>query len=617
VKTASQPAKIVSVITLAALLLSLLAPISAGAQEPVYTLTLTGENPQSAATGVAFASPLQVTVTDGAGMPAPNVAVTFSAPFLGPSIFPFPPTRTVITDDTGVASLAATANSLQGEYVVTASVGDQSVSFNLANTAHNNPWYVESFAMEDPLKKNTTWWRDTTNQNRLAQHSVDEHTGQVIPVYASDVVSVYVYSALEGSNSVVIVTPSTLSDPNGSYALVGTGGSNAAASAAKAAFTAAIPDFSSKTLRAIIYTDSNESHYWGGPVWAYSASVWASALWFMNQQGSSSVGPALYARRARASGQSLDWGVDSFLGIGSGYEWDATAPQGILTPNHVVPRIVQNNEYPEIAVGSVTVVLRTAPTGDNSAGILVWLPDQKLAIAGDLFPKCFPGVAPFDRAPSGDLSYWISSLSIMAQALQPEILVPLDSLPITGWSGENYPAFENVRWALVTKSNSLSWLQGNTVQLINAGKSLDEIVAQLSVLPDWLSSSPYAQVCGENSVALAAKAMYSYFMGPFGGDPLELTTSVTRYEQARMIVEMAGNMDTLVTKARKAELAAQTLEEAEKALFLASAAYNYDYAYPGVRELYAQVLRKVAYWQTAAQPRNYLLSLALEAEQRQ
>ena len=45
--------------------------------------------------------------------------------------------------------------------------------------------------------------------------------------------------------------------------------------------------------------------------------------------------------------------------------------------------------------------------------------------------------------------------------------------------------------------------------------------------------------------------------------------------------------------------------------------FIYDYAYGGVRELYAQVLRKVAYWQTAAQVRNYLLSLALEAEQRQ
>jgi hypothetical protein len=83
----------------------------------------------------AFADPLQVRVTDTVGDPVPGVTVTFSAPASGASATLSAPTA--VTDINGFAEVDATANTIAGSYVVTASVEnvDTPASFSLTNSA--------------------------------------------------------------------------------------------------------------------------------------------------------------------------------------------------------------------------------------------------------------------------------------------------------------------------------------------------------------------------------------------------------------------------------------------------------------------------------------------------
>lgn len=104
--------------------------------------TASGGTPQSAIPQTAFASALELTVTDVLGRPVAGLPVTFTAPTSGASSVLS--ATDVQTDATGVARVTATANSAIGNYTVTANSSWLSATFQLANVygipAHVTPY---------------------------------------------------------------------------------------------------------------------------------------------------------------------------------------------------------------------------------------------------------------------------------------------------------------------------------------------------------------------------------------------------------------------------------------------------------------------------------------------
>jgi adhesin/invasin len=95
----------------------------------------TGGTPQNATVNLAFANPLQATVTDALGNPVSGVPVTFTAPGSGASAALS--AGSAVTDSSGHASVTAIANSVAGAYQVTATAAGVSgtASFALTNLA--------------------------------------------------------------------------------------------------------------------------------------------------------------------------------------------------------------------------------------------------------------------------------------------------------------------------------------------------------------------------------------------------------------------------------------------------------------------------------------------------
>jgi hypothetical protein len=83
-------------------------------------LTILSGTPQSAPVGTAFANPLQVTVTDALNTLLGNQTVIFTVPTSGASATLS--TNTPLTNSSGVASVTAQANGIQGAYTVTAAI---------------------------------------------------------------------------------------------------------------------------------------------------------------------------------------------------------------------------------------------------------------------------------------------------------------------------------------------------------------------------------------------------------------------------------------------------------------------------------------------------------------
>ena len=99
-----------------------------------FTLTLSGDNNQSALVDSVFAQPLQVTlIFSGTNLGTPGQLITFTAPAVGAGLANTVYTAT--TSSSGTASVSVTANSLAGAYVVTATAQGvaNAVSFNLEN----------------------------------------------------------------------------------------------------------------------------------------------------------------------------------------------------------------------------------------------------------------------------------------------------------------------------------------------------------------------------------------------------------------------------------------------------------------------------------------------------
>jgi filamentous hemagglutinin family protein len=95
-------------------------------------LTVARGDNQSAAVNTAFADSLVVNLTDAFNNPIPNVAIAFNAPTTGASLNST--TQTATTDNNGVATVNAIANTITGNFSVQAQVGSVSANFDLENT---------------------------------------------------------------------------------------------------------------------------------------------------------------------------------------------------------------------------------------------------------------------------------------------------------------------------------------------------------------------------------------------------------------------------------------------------------------------------------------------------
>jgi hypothetical protein len=123
---------------------------------PPNEMTLLAGTPQTAILGSAFATGLQVALTNSDGCPvtsgAAGVPVTFSAPSGGASgVFSTSGSNTVTVgaDASGMAAAPSfTADTAQGSYTVTASSQYGSVSFSLTNTAAGIPARIVAVPLE-------------------------------------------------------------------------------------------------------------------------------------------------------------------------------------------------------------------------------------------------------------------------------------------------------------------------------------------------------------------------------------------------------------------------------------------------------------------------------------
>jgi glyoxylase-like metal-dependent hydrolase (beta-lactamase superfamily II) len=621
---------------------------------PVLVVAIAGGDDQSAVIETAYALPLQVQVTN-LGVPVAGAVIEFVAPkhpgVAGLTLDRFSAT----TDANGVASAAVTANEYPGAIEVSASYSGQTVVFHLTNLVQppilsSAPYvieprceFVDNVFAHDPAadgnsrvclsqtnpagcaKYNYCWWRDTTDQNALAQNTNEQFSGTVYQPYSSSKLKVMFYSTLSEANVVALVGTD-------SWYLIDAGGGRDEANAAKMAFQAFYPTFSTKKLKGIILTSIDTQVTWGGQFWRNAfrtvppAPIYASSEYFSALERTEPVLAETMARDEYAYGRNLTWGEDSFLGLGSGRIYNP------LLPFYVSPSVFIEEETTLSLDGSVPITL--IPTLSETGGLSVWLPDQKILIPTDLFGRFLPPIAPLNGRYI-PIEQAMEALDLYV-SLDPVLWLPMHTMYISGEDA--------IDAALGVEKDALNAINTQTLTYINQHQHVDDgdddssssnpgyapdldldgapddhdvwpqydvdDIVNMVQLPANLASSPYARETA-GSVASIVRAVYHENVGWFDRDPVNLWT-FSSLEHARRMIDMAGGAPGALQYARKC-LTEHTRAGAQMALEVAG---NLRQVSPSddANDIYIQALKMLGWTTPNAPERNWYLMEAYEVE---
>lgn len=252
-----------------------------------------------------------------------------------------------------------------------------------------------------------------------------------------------------------------------------------------------------------------------------------------------------------------------------------------------------------VRVGELTFELHHA-RGETDDATWTWVPERRLVHAGDLFIWAVPNAGNPQKV-QRYLGDWAAALRAIA-ARRPEVLVSGHGLPIFG--------AERIATALADTAELLDFIETRTLALMNAGRSLDEILHAVEI-PERLLAKPYLRPVYDHPQFLI-RSVWRRFGGWYDGEPDQLLPA-PRAEQARTWVALAGGEARVLDRA--AELAAGG--DLRLACHLVEFAVLADPASAAAHAARAGIYERRAAAQTSSMARNILRHAARSSAQGQ
>jgi alkyl sulfatase BDS1-like metallo-beta-lactamase superfamily hydrolase len=349
---------------------------------------------------------------------------------------------------------------------------------------------------------------------------------------------------------------------------------------------------SRKPIKAIIYTHSHPDHILGAEVFAAEGDpeIYAHLTThdYVNRL-LTEVRPCIGTRSMRMYGNFLAPGQVLNVGIGPHLGMTPESTTGYRLPTRTFSDIL------EAEVAGVKLQLVFAP-GETADQIFVWLPEQRVLIAGDNFYWTFPNLYTIRGTLFRDLKKWYQSLDKMRD-LGPAYLVPCHTRPIAGK--------EKIRKILTDYRDAIQFVHDQAIRGMNMGLTPDEL-AQYVKLPPHLAEASYLQPF-YGKVSWSVRAMFSGNLGWFDGDSANLQP-LTRREQAELMARLAGGEEGLLRHARV------LLREGEfqAALQLTGHMVRLNPDQKEAKEIRIKALTALAEREQNPNARHYYLSEALE-----
>ena len=174
--------------------------------------------------------------------------------------------------------------------------------------------------------------------------------------------------------------------------------------------------------------------------------------------------------------------------------------------------------------------------GETDDHTWLWWPERRVLWTGDLFLWVAPNAGNPQKA-QRYAAEWATALRVMA-AREATLLVPGHGPPIFG--------AERVRQALTETAEWLEALVDQTLALMNAGATLEQVVREVRP-PAHLAGRPYLQAVYDEP-EYAVRNLWRLYGGWYDGEPAHLQPALSA-EIGREVAGLAGGVPELVARA--------------------------------------------------------------------
>ncbi len=240
---------------------------------------------------------------------------------------------------------------------------------------------------------------------------------------------------------------------------------------------------------------------------------------------------------------------------------------GALPPQTVpVPDVTFGDRY-EFTLGDRIVELHHVPGGETNDSLIVWLPDERVALVGNFFSALIghiPNLVTMRGDRLRDPLRFVASVDRIL-ALDPEVILP-------GHHGALEGA-DLIRQELTRIRDATQWVHDRTVAGMNDGKTVWELMHEITLPPELEVGEGYGKVSWD------VRAIWELYVGWFKHESTtELYGSPRRSVDAH-VVELAGGADAVAGRA--VELLAD--DDPVGAIHLAEVALSADPHHSGAR----------------------------------
>jgi alkyl sulfatase BDS1-like metallo-beta-lactamase superfamily hydrolase len=369
---------------------------------------------------------------------------------------------------------------------------------------------------------------------------------------------------------------------------------------AAAAIAFAREHLGNKEVTAVIFTHSHADHFGGvlGVTTAEDAVARklpiVAPAGFMEEATSENVmvGTAMGRRSGYQFGKDLPRDARGFVdaGLGKGVAYGTF---GILPPNVLI-----GAETVEMTLDGVELVFHYTPDTEAPAEMTFEIPALKAYCAAELAQQTMHNLLPVRGAKVRDARAWSDFLDAALGRLDGiEVFFASHSWPVWG--------HDRIVQLVTAHRDVYKYTHDQTVRLINAGYTMDEIAEQVK-LPASLQSV-FAVRGYYGDLRHNVRAVYQFYLGHYDGnpahlDPLPPEASAPRY------VELMGGKAGVIRAARAAH-------DRGEFRWAAELLNHVVFAEPGdgeARALLAQTYEQMGFMAEATTWRNSYLTAAAE-----
>ncbi|MEJ6537357.1 MAG: alkyl sulfatase dimerization domain-containing protein [Mycobacterium sp.] len=240
-----------------------------------------------------------------------------------------------------------------------------------------------------------------------------------------------------------------------------------------------------------------------------------------------------------------------------------------------------------LTAGERTLELIATPGGETTDSMVVWLPDEKICLCGNVFGALF-GHMPNLVTMRGDR--YRDALTVIdtverIRALEPEVLLTGHFGPITGK--------EQIRFELTRLRDAVQYIHDATVEGMNAGKDVRTLMREIGLPPHLKVGQGYG------TVAWGVRAIWENYSGWFHHRSTTELYPVDPTDISADLVELAG-AEALVARAQAHLDAGRPVQ----AIALAEKVTDTDADHPGARGVLTAAHERLLtdsnnFWETA------------------